>query len=160
MRVEAVDALAFMLLHELGHIAHGDQTSAFAPLSDRAADTNLVSTAQKCQEFAADDWAADQVRRAFTPGHPGFFASMSVQFALSAMGWNLARRRHIDNFGATVLRDPRVLFDQGYSHPNFELRILAANELVSGDSAAKALREEFENLRGMPSSEKCPEVGN
>jgi hypothetical protein len=159
MRVEGVDALTFMMLHELGHIAHGNQASAFAPLPAQASDTNQVSTAQKCREFGADAWAADQVRRAFTPGNSGFFASMNVQFALSAIGWNLARRRLIDNFGATVLRDPRVLFDQGYSHPNFELRILVANELVSGTSAAKALREEFESMRDLPTSENCSETG-
>jgi len=56
-------------------------------------------------------------------------------------------RRLVKNFGATVLRDRRVIFDEGYSHPNFELRILIVNELLSNTDAAKALREEFENLR-------------
>jgi hypothetical protein len=156
MAVDAVSTLAFMLLHELGHIAHGDHGRAFAPLPTQSSDTNLVLTTEKCREFAADAWAADHVRRAFTPGHPGFFSSINVQFALGAIGWNLARRRLIDNFGATVLRDPRVLFDQGYSHPNFEFRFLVANELVSDTSAAKALREEFESMRAVPAGEKCP----
>jgi hypothetical protein len=40
-----------------------------------------------------------------------------------------------------------LLFDQRYSHPNFELRMLVANELVSGSPTAKALREEFERMR-------------
>src|SRR5262249_50186590 len=146
--VEGVNILAFMMLHELGHIANGDQgANAFAPLPAHGADTNIVPTAEKTKEFAADAWAADHVKQAFTPGHPGFFASMRVQWAVTAVGWNLARRRMIDNFGATILRDPRVLFDQGYSHPNFELRMLVANELVSGTAAAKALREEFERMR-------------
>jgi hypothetical protein len=83
---------------------------------------------------------------------------MNMQFAISAFSWNLARRRHIDNFGASVLRDPRVLHDPGYSHPNFGLRILVANELVSGTPSAKALREEFESMRAMADSERCPAV--
>jgi hypothetical protein len=148
MAVDGASVLTFMLLHELGHIAHGDQAdSAFAPYPARAADTNLVPTAEKTREFAADAWAAEHLKEAFMPGHRGFFASMSVQMALTSVSWNLARRRLIDNFGATVLRDPRVLFDAGYSHPNFELRILVANELVSASPAAKALRDEFERMR-------------
>jgi hypothetical protein len=148
MKVEGASILVFMLLHELGHVAHKDQAdSAFAPYPAHQADTNLVSTAEKTREFAADAWAAEHVKQAFTPGRKGFSASLNVQMALTAMSWNLARRRLIDNFGATALRDPRVLFDSGYSHPNFELRILVANELVSGSPAAKALRDEFKNMR-------------
>ncbi|MGO7968156.1 hypothetical protein ACC720_32535 [Rhizobium ruizarguesonis] len=148
LAVDQVDALTFMMLHELGHIAHGDNVGgAFAPLPTQASDVNLVSTAEKTREFAADAWAADQIRRAFAPGYPGFSASMNVQLALSGMGWNLARRRLVDNFGATALHDPRLILDSGYTHPNFELRVLVSNELVSGSPAAKALREEFEKMR-------------
>ncbi|TBY61036.1 hypothetical protein E0H46_30435 [Rhizobium leguminosarum bv. viciae] len=151
MAVDQGDALTFMMLHEIGHIAHGDNAGeAFAPLPTSASDANLVPTAEKTREFAADAWAADQVRHAFEPGQPGFSASMKVQLALSAMGWNLARRRLIDNFGVTALHDPRVIFDAGYTHPNFELRVLVSNELVSGSPAAKALREEFERMRKNP----------
>jgi hypothetical protein len=82
---------------------------------------------------------------------------MKVQLTLTNMGWNLARRRFIDNFGATVLRDPRVIFDQGYSHPNFELRILVANELVSDSPAAKELRQEFESMRPEATGQECAE---
>src|SRR5262249_33910867 len=70
MNVDQVDALSFMMLHELGHIVHGNNAGdAFTPLPARASDTNLVSTTEKTREFAADAWAADQVRRAFTPAH-------------------------------------------------------------------------------------------
>ena len=116
--VDGVEVLTFMMLHELGHIAHGEY-SGFAPLPARASDTNRISTADKTREFSADAWAANAVRRAFTPGQPGFLSSMKVELTLSALTWNLARRRLIDNFGATVLRDPRVVFDLGYTHPNF-----------------------------------------
>jgi hypothetical protein len=157
LAVDGVSILVFMMLHELGHIACGDEgVVAFAPLPKNASDTNLVRNDEKRREFAADAWAADHVRRAFTAGHPGFFASMNVQFALTAVGWNLARRRMIDNFGASVLRDPRVFFDQGYTHPNFELRMLVANELVSGTPAAKALRQEFESMREKGDDLRCP----
>jgi hypothetical protein len=147
MAVDGVSILVFTLLHELGHIAHGDHAdSAFAPYPTRAIDANLVPTAEKTREFAADAWAAERIKQAFTPGHRGFFASLNVQMGLTAVGWNLARRRLIENFGATVLRDPRLLFDAGYSHPNFA-RMLVANELVSDSPAAKALRNEFEKMR-------------
>ena len=43
--------------------------------------------------------------------------------------------------------------------PDFELRMLVTNELVSDTAAANALREDFENMRAMQGDEKCSEVG-
>src|SRR5262249_32847209 len=140
--------LAFMLLHEIGHLAHGDNKGvSFAPLPTSAKDLNIERTAEKDVEFGADAWAAERVREAFQPGKQGFMSAMDIELAMTSISWNVARRRLIDNFGATVLRDPRVIFDQGYSHPNFELRMLVVNELLSNTDAAKALRREFEKLR-------------
>lgn len=140
--------LAFILLHEVGHLAHHDNAGvSFSPLPTDAKNLNIELNTAKDVEFAADAWAADKVREAFQPGKAGFLSAMDIQFALTHASWNLARRRLIDDFGATVLRDPRVIFDEGYSHPNFELRMLVVNELLSDTEASKALRREFESLR-------------
>jgi hypothetical protein len=120
---------------------------SFSSLPSDTKNLNIELDTAKDVEFAADAWAADKVREVFQPGKVGFLSAMDIQFALTNASWNLARRRLIDNFAKTVLRDPRVIFDEGYSHPNFELRMLVVNELVSNTVAAKALREEFESLR-------------
>ena len=74
MNVDHADALAFMMLHELGHIVHGDnEGDAFTPLPTRVSDTNLVSTAEKTREFAADAWAARLGQARSHARAPGLF---------------------------------------------------------------------------------------
>ena len=120
--IDGTAALAFMLLHEVGHVAHGDP--GHLKESEGGHASNLDETKQKAREAAADRFAADALNEAFKPGADvkGFSGAFDVALALTNLSWNLSAIRHIAEFGATPLCSKFAFADDGFTHPNFELR--------------------------------------
>lgn len=138
---------AFILLHEAGHVSAN--LSAEASTDAASAEPDQVGPPQdeKQLEFAADLFAAQRIRDAAAPGQPGFVKAMFISIELSKASWNLLAGRLVDNFEASALNDASLMIDKGYSHPNFELRILVVNELIQQTETARQLRESFEKRR-------------
>jgi hypothetical protein len=101
MHIEPAHMLAFMMLHEMGHVQSGDP-GAF---DDEAPEFNLTETEQKKRERSADEFAARALMAAAkdTKSTVGFLNAMKVQLALANASWNLAAVRLLNNFGASVL---------------------------------------------------------
>jgi hypothetical protein len=139
--------LAFMLLHEVGHIEHGDPGQFEA--EGGAVAINTDPTVQKDRETAADRFAVDMVEAANAnlSSVDGWLASIKVMTALTALSWNMSAIRLVENFGATSLCSRAVFADSGYSHPNFELRLLVANNLLAPTPASLELVDTFMNCR-------------
>lgn len=55
--------------------------------------------------------------------------------------------RTLDEFGAFAVGKPAVFFDNGYSHPNREWRILRANNLIQRTAGTRYLLDAFEEAR-------------
>jgi hypothetical protein len=90
----------------------------------------------------------EQVRATLNDrAHEGWFNAFNVSMALHDLSWNLFASRLLDNFGATSLCAKSAFADSGYSHPNFELRLLVANQLLSGDHTYDGMMENFETCR-------------
>jgi len=117
--VDPATVLAFMLLHEVGHIVHGDP-GQFEPASGSDA-PNTVHTEQKKRESKADLFAVEQVEAALgdQKAIDGWLAAMRMELALSDLSWNVAVLRFLDHFGATSLCSRAVFSDAGYTHPKF-----------------------------------------
>jgi hypothetical protein len=147
LSIEPSSALTFMLLHEVGHIAHHDPGQFEAESGIRA--LNLDVTTQKEREAAADAFAAEQVEAAMQGGD-GFLSAMSVSLAMSNLSWNLQAERQLNHFGGTVLCATALFADNGYTHPNMELRVLMANDLLSHSPLSHQLVEEFRSCRQTP----------
>jgi hypothetical protein len=152
LKVDENYALAFMLLHEVGHIEHGDP----GKYEDRhkRRDYNFDQTDQKKAESLADKFAADLLVEAADDkmDFKGWIASMNAELAITNMSWNLSVIRHVNNFGASLLCSRLAFADDGYSHPNYELRILAVNDLIAHTSASDELLKNFEDCRARPAA--------
>jgi hypothetical protein len=148
--VDAHDLLAYMLLHEAGHLVHGDSPERVeTPASPKhRPGFNLDATAQKDREVAADRYAAGTIAAAMADrGTDRGIAATKIALTLSQLSWNLAAHRLLDNFGGTGLHRPSLFQDAGLSHPNLEWRILSVNDAISSTAASHKLLTDFESAR-------------
>jgi hypothetical protein len=150
LTISADAVLTFMLLHEVGHVVHGDP-GQFEEVTGAAA-INVDQTAQKDRESAADQFAVAHVAAALDDGKAidGWLAATSVSLSLSDLSWNLSTLRFLNHFGATTLCSRVVFADSGYTHPNFEFRILAANNMLAQTAESEALMNGFAACRINP----------
>jgi hypothetical protein len=142
--------LVYMLLHEMGHIVHGDVvgTVASSKNADEAMKFNLSPTTQKEHEIAADQFAAQAIAVATADnGTERGIKGARVGVTLAKLSWNLAEHRLLDNFGITAVHAPSQFYDSGLSHPNLEWRILSVNASISNTDPARALLRDFEASR-------------
>jgi hypothetical protein len=79
-------------------------------------------------------------------------AKASKRLRLSILSLNMAAVRVLEQFGATSLCSRAVFADSGYSHPNFELRLLVANDLLSRSPTSRDLLDSFLTCRAKPNS--------
>ena len=150
LEVDIRDLLAYMLLHEVGHIAHGDSPQPVKPqaASNHESGFNLDATAQKDRELAADRYAGEVIAAAMTErGTDRGVAATRIALMLSQLSWNLAEHRLLDNFGGTALHQPSLFQDAGLSHPNLEWRILSVNDAISSTQTSHKLLTDFESAR-------------
>jgi hypothetical protein len=151
LSIDMRNLLAYMLLHEMGHITHGDVVGAEDAAQSTATGTskfNLDSTAQKAREVAADGFAAHAIGDGEREkGSDRGLAATELGTTLAELSWNLGAHRSLDNFGATALHEPAVFYDAGLSHPNLEWRILSVNAEISGSPSALELLHQFEEGR-------------
>lgn len=154
LAVDAEHALTLMLLHEAGHVAARDRGSYTPPVRLSVGELTAADSDEKSRELNADQFAVDAIRAAATPGQPmkRFLAASNLQLALTSISWNLASRRFLDHFGATALRERKLFLDNGYSHPNFELRFLIMNYRLRPSEEARRLLNDFLDIRQQPSS--------
>ena len=141
--------LAFILLHELGHIRHGHY-GAF--VDGHAVDQellNLDETEAKAREDQADEFLVRVLRDAQADSEDFFrwMASSQLVIELWHLSWNLSVRRRVDYFGSSATGDRRVFWDVGTSHPNFEYRLLRINHKLVNSEDSAALLKEFEDAR-------------
>lgn len=141
--------LAYMLLHEAGHIINDGRFGENAATVRVSSSFNRDPTLQKEREVAADTYAAETVKEALKQkGSERGLAASNVAMSLSELSWNLQVHRSLDSFGATITKAPAVFWDSGLSHPNLEWRILRANALIQGTEASAGLLRSFEESRG------------
>jgi len=150
LSVDNQSLMTYMLLHEMGHIAHGDEVESETPSTNtgQAMKFNLDPTLQKEHEIAADQYAANAINAAIKDkGSNRGIAAAQIAVTLAQLSWNLAEHRLLDNFGGTAVHAPSLFFDAGLSHPNLEWRILSVNAAISDAPTAQKLLSDFENLR-------------
>ena len=146
---EPADLLTYMLLHEAGHLAKGDELQGSAKFADTTAtsNVNIDNTAEKDSENAADTYAASSIRIALAAGGERGLKAAQIAMALSHFSFNLAGHRLIDDFGGTALRKPALFWDHGFSHPNLEWRMLVVNDLIDSTETSRDLLRTFESSR-------------
>jgi hypothetical protein len=147
LAIDLKSVLAYMLLHEAGHIAHGDINSAnaFDDTSSGAGRLNLDPTTQKDRENAADRFAADAIASGIREkGTDRGLAAARLSVVLAQLSWNLAEHRLLDNFGGTEANLSSLFLDAGLSHPNLEWRILVVNDAISHSRDSQQLLNDFE----------------
>jgi hypothetical protein len=147
LTIDLRDVLAYMLLHEAGHIARADMNSSNA-FDDGygGGKFNLGPTAQKDRENAADRFAADAIASGITEkGTDRGLAAARLSMVLAQLSWNLAEHRLLDNFGGTEANLSSLFKDADLSHPNLEWRILVVNDAYL---SLFELPEAIEGLRG------------
>ena len=143
--LDASYILVFILLHEVGHIADGSPSGEFT--DGALSQLNIEPSRAKASEEKADEFASDLIRKHARPGSAGFLDASFASMELSKLSWNMQAYRSLDKFGSTSLGTPSVFFDQGYSHPNLEWRVLRTNHLIQQTPESKKLLDAFEAAR-------------
>lgn len=138
--------LTLMLLHEAGHLVHGD-AGAYDVTGVQTTGYNRDDTAQKRAEVRADDFAVDAIVKLRDAGST---RAMMLEVHLMSFGYNLLKERLIDNFGATGLRAPSAFWDGSDTHPNLELRILTMLARLSPQMYEAQLDDFIERRRSNP----------
>jgi hypothetical protein len=154
LTIDLRDVLAYMLLHEAGHIANGDMNNGNAfDNGSGGGKFNLDLTTQKDRENAADRFAADAIASGITEkGTDRGLAAARLSIVLAQLSWNLAEHRLLDNFGGTEANLSSLFQDAGLSHPNLEWRILVVNDAISHSSTSQQLLNDFEEHRHLEPS--------
>lgn len=150
--IEPDDVLAYMLLHEMGHIRNGDHGAWDAPASS-APVPNLAATRDKDAEVAADRFAAVAVKTAQAVSSTRAVTASMLAVAIATLSWNLQAHRALDDFGGTTLRKRQLFWDKGLTHPNLEWRILVVNDLIENTARTHQLVLDFEAGR-QPSAQR------
>jgi hypothetical protein len=139
--------LAFMLLHEVGHIAHGHAAAEFS--KGALSQLNIDPSLAKAREEEADEFASVLIRD-LSRSSPATNTSMTanlVAMELLKISWNMQAYRTLDEFAASATGKPSVFFDRSYSHPNLAWRILRSNYKIQESEQAKDLLDAFETAR-------------
>jgi hypothetical protein len=153
LEIEPSDMLSFMILHEVGHVANGD----LGQFDKEGPDYNVTDTEQKQRERRADEFAVKAILKAKDDKKSlAFLDAMSVELAITKASWNLAALRVLGSFGGSVLCSRSLFQDRGSSHPNFELRILVANDIDQNTSESRELLSSFEDCRAAPDGRPSP----
>jgi hypothetical protein len=151
MKIDERHMLAFMILHEVGHVEMGHP----GHFDDDPSTYNYADTEQKQKERAADEFAVKALiaaadnKKAFS----GFMSSMNVQLAITKASWNLMALRLLDGFGGSVLCSKFLFADKGASHPNYELRVLTVNDIIAKTTESGELLRAFEACRAPSAKE-------
>lgn len=134
--------LAFMLLHEAGHIVHGDpgqfDGSGTGPL-------NTGTTLEKTREQSADAFVVEQLKRAIgrTKDTDAWMSAQLATVDLANLSFEMLQVREERFFGSESLATPQAFYDLGYTHPNFELRLLTVNDAIANTMASHELLADF-----------------
>lgn len=150
--------LAFMLLHEAGHITHGD------PGEFDGSETGVLNTGttvEKQREQNADSFAVEQLKRAMDR-RKDVTTWLNAQYAsadLANLAFEMQQVREMRFFGSESLGTPEAFYDLGYTHPNFELRLLTVNDMISNTATSHQLLANFLGKR-MPRSPVLFEAPN
>jgi hypothetical protein len=132
--------LAFMLLHEAGHITHGDP-GEFDGSGSGSLNTDM--TVEKQREENADTFAVGQLKDAIsrTKDITPWLNALNASKDLSNLSFEMDEVRMLDHPGSDAY------YDVGYTHPNFELRVLTVNDLISNTPLSHQLVENFLSRR-------------
>ncbi|TWU43655.1 hypothetical protein Poly51_62340 [Rubripirellula tenax] len=145
-------SLAFILLHELGHISNGD-AGVCEVFSVGSAEPNRTSTMQKERELQADLFAAEQIRIGLsqTSDLDRNMAAMMVDSGVSLLSTQATAAGTMARFGDLSRQG---FWDLGYSHPNFEYRMKIVRNYIGSAGTSEELAnqarqelEEFEQSR-------------
>ncbi|MER9056981.1 hypothetical protein [Mesorhizobium sp. M0910] len=154
MQDKQISMLVFLLLHELGHIGNRHY-GAFLPATADAVPNN-DETEAKARERQADDYVATILKREFSRlgnGNPPidnydlYFGTTEAIMFLSSLSFVVSSEATLACFGCRSLGDPRIFWDHGQSHPNFEYRLLLINHAISATPESQALLDSYEKMR-------------
>lgn len=143
LKIDDKYMLVFMLLHEIGHISQHDD----GHYDERQPDYNFNDNVLKQKELIADRFATNKLIEAATTSGFAALKSQFIQMEISKASWNLQVVRTLENLGGTTLCSKHIFADRGASHPNFELRILNANHILTNTPETANLLAVFENCR-------------
>lgn len=137
--------LALMLLHEIGHILHGEAGSYYGSVDLSLADikhAGMGDSDQKNRELEADSFAAYQVREAMRAKQnpTRFFAAMKIFISLVGYAFNISSDQLLEHFGD--LSGSRYL-KEGYTHPNYEFRLRVLSFLISPNESSMKMVTDF-----------------
>ncbi|MGR9253020.1 hypothetical protein [Rhizobium leguminosarum] len=143
------DAVAFFLLHEMGHVIH-EKPGALLEFEDANPSENMDKNNSKAEEDNADAFAEGVIKKALTSEANDRATANAVSQNVAVLATNIYTAiilsTTLDNI---MCLSPRVYWDWGYTHPNLAYRLVRlANNLAPTETISTALND-FEKCRAL-----------
>ena len=138
--------LAFLLLHEIGHIDKNHHGQFLPAASGQP--TNLNPTLSKKLETEADGFVVDFIGKRISGdvADPDFTAHQLMNF-IGYLSFVVSGQKSIDCFGCRPNGSKDIFWDHSQTHENLELRILKINHAVYPTEISEQLLLDFESKR-------------
>lgn len=142
----AEDMLAFLLLHEVGHIAN-EHYGQFLPV-ENSVDPNIIPSIDKDAERQADQFVIDLLRPRIANELPDetLIAHRILTF-IGLYSFTIAGTNSINCFGCRPLGSTDIFWDHSRTHENLELRLLKINHGIHPSDTGEKLLRDFEASR-------------
>jgi len=138
--------LAFLLLHEVGHIHHKHH-GQFLPAGSELV-TNLSNTLSKELESEADEFVVDIIRPRIAGDidDPLFTAHQLMNF-VGYLSFVISGQNSIECFGCRTIGSKDIFWDHSQTHENLELRLLKINHALYPTDTSEQMLQDFEAQR-------------
>jgi hypothetical protein len=142
----AIEMLAFLLLHEVGHIAN-KHYGQFLPAENNVT-PNITPSIDKDTEQQADQYVIDLLRPRIANEIPDeYLVAHRIMAFVSLYSFSLAGMNSLNCFGCRPLGSADIFWDHSRTHENLELRLLKISHEVSPSDTSRELLEEFLSKR-------------
>ena len=142
--VDPSHPVAFVLLHELGHMENEDSRPFVAGGPLTRLDVETIEAHGRHPELMADRFAAGCIRRASSSSESRHaFAGSALAMSVQLFSWNISANRTNQSIGSLATGSREATWDRGYTHPNIELRFLITNHFILPTDASRELLSNF-----------------
>jgi hypothetical protein len=145
LSVDPAATLAFLLLHETGHVAASNCHDASFVAGKQV--LTLSENDSKANEIRADQFAAQALNATQGKRWEVRNAAMSVEMAVSTLSFLVSGNRIVSHPGASLLGSRDVFWDLGYTHPNLEWRLLSMSYALHPSPDAQQVLSDFDSNR-------------
>jgi hypothetical protein len=139
--------VAFMLLHEMGHVLQG-KSGEYLASEDPDSNSNVLSTNTKIAESDADSFAESQIVGQLREGGRRAQTASVIVTNIVILANNIYYDVTLSQGLTEILcLTPTIYWDHGYSHPNLVFRLMGTVNRLAPSPEATRIVADFSDCR-------------